>query len=107
MDPNLHFSSPGPVRVHAPQPVVCPLGQIVYAGTKWDSRATYAHAAPPNFMRPTPHYLLVYTLEGSADYVDSTGLSTVLREGSLVWTKPGVNQSYGPQRGVRWSEFFM
>ena len=82
-------------------------GQIVYAGTKWDSRATYAHAAPPDFMRPTPHYLLVYTLEGSADYVDSTGLSTVLREGSIVWTKPGVNQSYGPQRGVRWSEFFM
>jgi len=106
-DPNLYFSTPGPVTVHAPQPVVCPLGQIVYAGTKWNSHATYAHAPPPDYMRPTPHFLLVYTLEGAADYVDSTGVRTVLRKGMLVWTKPGVHQSYGPQRGVRWSEFFM
>jgi AraC-like DNA-binding protein len=106
-DPNLYFSTPGPFTVHALQPVICPLGQIIYAGTKWNSRATYAHAPPPDYMRPTPHYLLVYTLEGEADYVDSTGVKTVLRKGTLLWAKPGVNQSYGPRPGVRWSEFFM
>jgi len=106
-DPNLYFSTSGPVTVHAPQPLACPLGEIVYAGTKWDSHATYAHAPPPDFMRPTPHYLLVYTLEGAADYVDSTGVREVLRPGTLIWTRPGVNQSYGPQPGVRWSELFM
>ena len=106
-DPNLYFSTPGPFTVHSLRPVVCPLGQIVYAGTKWNSRATYAHASPPDYMRPTPHFLLVYTLEGEADYVDDTGVKTVLRRGSLMWTKPGVNQSYGPKRGMHWSEFFM
>jgi AraC-like DNA-binding protein len=106
-DPNLYFSTTGPFTVSAAQPVVSPLGQIIYAGTKWNSRATYAHAPPPDFMRPTPHYLLVYTLEGEADYVDSTGLRGVLKKGSLVWAKPGVSQSYGPQPGSRWSEFFM
>lgn len=106
-DPNLYFSTPGPFTVHSLQPVVCPLGQIIYAGTKWNSRATYAHASPPDYMRPTPHFLLVYTLEGEADYVDDSGLKAVLRKGTLVWTKPGVNQSYGPKPGARWSEFFM
>ena len=106
-DPNLYFSTPGPFTVHAAQPLVCPLGHIVYAGTKWNSRATYAHAPPPDYMRPTPHFLLVCTLEGEADYVDSTGIRTVLRRGSMVWARPGVNQSYGPRPGVRWSEFFM
>lgn len=106
-DPNLYFSTPGPFTVHSPQPVVCSLGQIIYAGTKWDSRATYAHAPPPTYMRPTPHFLLVYTLEGEADYVDDSGVKAVLRKGTLVWTRPGVNQSYGPRPGVRWSEFFM
>jgi AraC-like DNA-binding protein len=106
-DPNLYFSTPGPFTVNAAQPVVCPLGQIVYAGTKWNSSATYAHAPPPDYMRPTPHYLLVYTLEGEADYLDSTGVRAVLRKGSLIWARPGVNQSYGPRAGGRWSEFFM
>jgi len=106
-DPNLYFSTPGPFTVNAPQPVDCPLGQVIYAGTKWNSRATYAHAPPPDYFRPTPHYLLVYTLEGEADYVDDTGVKTVLRKGSLMWTPPGVNQSYGPCRGSRWSELFM
>lgn len=103
----MYFSTPGPFTVNAPQPVDCPLGQIIYAGTKWDSRATYAHAPPPDYMRPTPHFLLVYTLEGEADYVDDTGVKTVLRKGSLMWTRPGVNQSYGPRQGSRWSELFM
>ena len=58
-------------------------------------------------MRPTPHFLLVYTLEGEADYVDDSGLRAVLRKGTLIWTRPGVNQSYGPKPGVRWSEFFV
>lgn len=106
-DPNLYFSTPGPFTVHSLQPVVCPLGQIIYAGTKWNSRATYAHAPPPGYMRPTPHFLLVYTLEGEADYVDDTGVKAVLRRGTLLWARPGVNQSYGPKPGVRWSEFFM
>ena len=106
-DPNLYFSTPGPFTVNAPQPVDCPLGQVIYSGTKWNSRATYAHAPPPDYFRPTPHYLLVYTLEGEADYVDDTGVKTVLRKGSLMWTRPGVNQSYGPCRGSRWSELFM
>jgi AraC-like DNA-binding protein len=106
-DPNLYFSTPGPFTVHSLQPVVCPLGQIIYAGTKWNSRATYAHAPPPTYMRPTPNFLLVYTLEGEADYMDDTGVRTVLRPGSLLWAKPGVNQSYGPKPGVRWSEFFL
>jgi AraC-like DNA-binding protein len=106
-DPNLYFSTPGPFTVHALQPVICPMGQIIYAGTKWNSKATYAHAPPPDYMRPTPHFLLVYTLEGEADYVDSTGVKTVLRKGTLLWATPGVNQSYGPRPGVRWSEFFM
>jgi AraC-like DNA-binding protein len=83
------------------------LGQIIYAGTKWNSRATYAHTSPPDYMRPTPHFLLVYTLEGEANYVDDTGVKAVLRKGMLVWARPGVNQSYGPKPGVRWSEFFM
>ena len=106
-DENLYSSTTGPVTVNAPQPVVCPLGHIIYAGTKWNSRATYAHAAPPDYMRPTPHYLVVYTLEGEADYRDETGVSTILRPGSLMWSTPGINQSYGPRNGTRWSEFFM
>jgi len=106
-DPNLYFSTPGPFTVHSPHPVVCPLGRIIYAGTKWNSLATYAHAPPPDYMRPTPHFLLVYTLEGSADYVDDSGIKTILRKGALVWTRPGVNQSYGPRPGEHWSEFFM
>ncbi len=106
-DPNLYFSTKGPFTINAPRPVVCPLGQVIYAGTKWDSQATYAHAPPPDFMRPTPHHLLVYTLEGEANYVDDTGVRAVLRKGSLIWTRPGVSQSYGPRPGSRWSEFFM
>lgn len=107
LDPNLAFGTPGPITIDAPQPLVCPLGQIVYAGTKWGSRATYAHAKAPGYFRPTPHFLLVYTLEGEADYVDSTGLRTVLRRGDLVWAAPGVEQSYGPRPGSRWSEFYL
>ena len=102
-----YFSAPGPFTIHAPQPVGCPLGEIVYAGTKWNSQATYAHAPAPNHMRRTPHYLLVYTLEGEANYVDETGVKTVLHKGSLMWTIPGVNQSYGPRPGSRWSELFI
>ncbi len=96
-----------PFSIVASQPVVCPLGRIVYAGTKWNSKATYGHAPPPDFMRPTMHYLIVYTLEGEADYVDATGVRAVLRKGSLMWTRPGVAQSYGPRGDSRWSEFYV
>ncbi len=106
-DRNLYFSTRGPFTIHAPQPVCCPLGQIVYAGTKWNSQATYGHAPPPDYLRATPHHLLIYTLEGEADYVDDTGVRTILRKGTLVWTRPGVYQSYGPRNGSRWSEFFL
>lgn len=106
-DRNLYWGTQGPFRVHTLQPVSCPLGRIVYAGTKWNSRATYAHASPPDFMRPTPHNLLVYTLEGEADYRDDTGIQAVLRKGSLIWTRTGVRQSYGPREGSRWSELFI
>ena len=107
MDHNLYFSTHGPITINASHPASCPLGEIVFAGTKWNSRATYAHAPPPDYMRPTPHYLLIYTLEGEADYRDDTGVKTILRKGSLVWTCPNVNQSYGPRPGQRWSEFFV
>lgn len=106
-DRNLYFSTSGPVTINAFQPVTSPLGTIVYAGTKWNSQATYAHAAPPDYLRPTPHYLLVYTLEGEADYFDDTGIKTVMGVGSLMWAAPGVNQSYGPRSAEPWSEFFM
>jgi AraC-like DNA-binding protein len=102
-----YFTTSGPFVVNAPQPVVCSLGQIVYAGTKWNSRATYAHAPPPDFMRLASHFLVVLTLEGEADYVDSTGVRTVLRQGTLIWSRPGVNQSYGPRPGIRWSELYL
>lgn len=106
-DPNLYFSTPGPWNVNATRPIHSPLGEIVYAGTKWGSQATYAHAPPPKFMRPTPHFLLVLTLEGTASYLDETGLRCTLQPGSLIWAAPGVNQSYGPKRGERWSELFL
>ncbi len=106
-DRNLYFSTAGPVTINAFQPVTSPLGGIVYAGTKWNSLATYAHAEPPDYLRPTPHYLLVYTLEGEADYFDDTGVKTVMRTGSLMWAAPGVNQSYGPRSAAPWSEFFL
>lgn len=106
-DPNLYFSTPGTWTLNATRPIHCDLGQIVYAGTKWNSHATYAHAPPPKFMRPTPHYLLVLTLEGTADYMDDTGVRRVLKPGTLVWSKPDVNQSYGPQKDTRWSELFL
>lgn len=83
-DPSLFFSSPGPIIIHASHVLSCPLGQISYAGTKWNSQATYGHASPPSFMRRTPNDLLVYTLEGEADFVDETGLKTVLKPGTLV-----------------------
>ena len=106
-DPNLYFNIPGPWNMNATRPMHCDLGQIVYAGTKWNSQATYAHATPPHYLRPTPHYLLVLTLEGTADYMDDTGVRCVMQPGTLVWSKPGINQSYGPQNGVRWSELFL
>lgn len=106
-DPNLYFHTPGPWNLNATRPVHCPLGQIVYAGTKWNSQATYAHAPPPDYLRPTPHYLLVLTLEGTADYTDDTGVRGVLQPGTLMWAAPGVNQGYGPQAGERWSELFL
>jgi AraC-like DNA-binding protein len=106
-DKNLYFSTSGPITIHAPQPVECPLGKIVFAGTKWNSQATYGHAPPPDYLRPTPHHLLVFTLEGEADYYDDTGVKTILRKGTLVWTRPHVNQSYGPRPGQKWSEFFV
>lgn len=106
-DPNLFFATAGPFTVNAAQPVDCALGQIVYAGTKWGSQATYGHARPPDFFRPTVHHLLVLTLEGEADYVDRTGVRAVLRPGDLVWAAPGVEQSYGPRGGCRWSELFL
>ncbi|MBI5939848.1 MAG: helix-turn-helix transcriptional regulator [Caulobacterales bacterium] len=106
-DPDLSARLPAPFTLDAPQPVVCPLGQIVYAGTKWGSQATYTHTASPGFFRPNPHFLLVLTLEGEADYVDRSGLRAVLRRGDLVWTPPGVDQSYGPRPGSRWSELFL
>lgn len=106
-DANLYFSTSGPFTVHAPQPLSCELGRIVYAGTKWNSKATFGHAPPPDFMRPTPYFLLVYTLEGEAAYVDDAGLELVLTADSLVWAVPGVMQSYGPRAGSRWSEFFL
>ena len=104
---NSRFTPFGPYVVNSPQPLNCSLGQIVYAGTKWNSRATYAHAPPPDYMRPATHYLIVLTLEGEADYVDSTGVRTILREGTLVWSRPGIEQSYGPRPGGRWSELYM
>lgn len=106
-DPNLYFSTPGPWNVNVTRPIHSPLGEIVYAGTKWGSQATHAHAAPPHFMRPTPHFLLVLTLEGKAGYRDGTGLRGTLQPGSLIWAAPGVNQSYGPNPGERWSELFL
>ena len=54
-DKNLYSSTRGPFTIHAPQPVVCTIGKIVFAGTKWNSQATYAHAPPPDYLRPTPH----------------------------------------------------
>ena len=104
---NNHLKSTEPFNIHAPHPFSCSLGSIIYAGTKWNSRATYGHAPPPDFMRTTPHHLLVYTLEGEADYVDDTGIKTVLRKGMLIWSRPGINQSYGPRPGSCWSEFYM
>jgi len=101
------FTTSGPYVINAPQPVACNLGQIAYAGTKWNSRATYAHAPPPDFLRPTTHYLLVLTLEGEADYFDSTGVRAILTSGTLVWARPNINQSYGPRPGVRWSELYL
>lgn len=101
------FNRSGPFVINASQPVVCRLGQIVYAGTKWNSNATYAHAPAPDFMRPTSHFLVVLTLEGEADYLDSTGVKAILRPGTLMWACPGVDQSYGPRPGNRWSEFYM
>ena len=106
-DKNLYSSTRGPFTIHAPQPVVCTIGKIVFAGTKWNSQATYAHAPPPDYLRPTPHNLLIYTLEGEADYLDDTGVRAILRKGTLVWARAGVRQSYGPRPGSRWSEFFM
>jgi len=106
-DRNLYSSTRGPFTIHAPQPVVCSMGKIIFAGTKWNSRATYAHTQPPQHLRTTPHYLLVYTLEGEANYFDDTGVRAILQKGTLTWTRPGVNQGYGPRPGSRWSEFFM
>lgn len=88
-------------------PTSCPLGQIDYAGAKWNSYATYEHAPAPDFMRINPKYLIVLTLEGEADYIDDTGVKATLREGSLMWARPGINQSYGPRPGQRWSELFV
>lgn len=88
-------------------PLDSPLGRILFAGTKWNSQATYGHAPPPDYLRPTIHYLLVYTLEGEADYFDDTGVRTILREGTLIWAVPNINQSYGPRPGWTWSEFYM
>jgi AraC-like DNA-binding protein len=51
--------------------------------------------------------LLVLTLEGTASYMDETGLRCPLQPGSLIWAVPGVNQSYGPKPGERWSELFL
>ena len=62
-DPNLYFSTPGPFTIDAPQPVSCPMGRIIYAGTKWNSRATYAilmalytidYTDGPHFATPEP-----------------------------------------------------
>ena len=106
-DSDLYFSTEGPVTISTHQPICSALGEIIFAGTKWNSQATYAHAPAPDFMRRTPHDLLVYTLEGEADYRDSTGIQTILTKGSLVWTRKNVSQSYGPRPGKRWSEFFM
>ena len=106
-DPNLYFSTNGPVTISSHQPLSSPLGEIIYAGTKWNSLATYAHALAPDYMRRTPHDLIVYTLEGEADYRDSTGIQAVLTKGSLVWARKNINQSYGPRPGQRWSEFFI
>jgi len=94
-------------HIHAAYPISCPLGSIVFAGTIWKSRATYGHAPPPTYMRRTPHHLLVYTLQGCADYSDSTGVKATLTEGSLVWSAAGINQSYGPRKGSTWSEFYI
>ena len=82
-------------------PINCPLGKVVYIDTKWDSMATYGT------MRVAPHYLLVFTLEGEADYVDDTGVKAILKPGSLVWSIPGVAQNYGPRKNSRWSELFI
>ena len=106
-DPNLYFSTEGPVTICTHQPICSALGEIIFAGTKWNSQATYGHAPAPDFMRRTPHDLLFYTLEGEADYRDSTGIQTILTKGSLVWARKNVNQSYGPRPGKKWSEFFM
>ncbi len=93
--------------VDSSQPFTCALGRIVYAGIKWNSLATYGHAAPPDYMRPTAHHLIVLTLEGCADYRDETGVRAVLRPGDLLWARPGLNQSYGPRPGHKWSELFV
>lgn len=107
MDKNLYSATSGPVTIQSVQPVITAFGEIIFAGTKWNSNATYEHCEPPDYMRPTAHYLMVYTLEGEADYYDSTGVRTILRKGSLVWTAPGVNQSYGPRKDSKWSEFYV
>ena len=55
----------------------------------------------------SPYDVVVYTLEGEADYTDDTGLKACLTKGSLLWARKGVGQSYGPRPGSRWSELFV
>ena len=58
-------------------------------------------------MRILGNYAVVYTLEGTADYVDALGLKTTLEPGDLLVVYPDVGHIYGPPPGRKWSEFFI
>jgi len=80
--------------------VGCPLGRVLYAGTKWDSNG--APWRTP--MRVNDRHLLVYTLEGRARYEDGAGRDRVMAEGCLLLLPPGLAHTYVPMPGESWSE---
>jgi len=105
-----HANGPGR-RTHdiaACLPIDCALGKVSLAKTWWNSGATWDCIPPSQSMDgPRLQYLLVYVIEGEADYVDDDGLETTLRQGSLLWCVPGIRQRYGAKPGGHWSQFFV
>ena len=52
-------------------------------------------------------FALVYLLDGSGRYRDTSGIDQAVGAGDLILVFPNLGQAYGPGRGEHWAEFHL
>ena len=76
-----------------------PLGTVI-AGWK-------PHSAGVGTWRDSPHFVLVLTVAGHADFADRAGRSARLGPGDCLVLVPGLAHRFVPVSGEPWDEFYL